>query len=295
MTTNFSELFTEARKIFRDKWPAVALLAVLSVGYGLLFTQIMMPATADLVTANDMSRFWLEFFLPHLLVSMFFGLISLYVFMYLASDSNELISGERALRTVKEIPNLIITSLSVLVRILPWFLLGIALMLPVIFISMRGNEYNPNALIAPMLLMYIPVLWGIARLMPSIYITITTEYRYWSSTRKSVELFKNNRLILLSFLLPMFLMVLTSFLYLIPQTGSSLAFYDAAAAAQAGAYSGAMVSSGWYAVTAVVGLIVYAVYMFGYSALIRLCFTARDRGELKGTSGGEAEGEHPAE
>ncbi|AHC14920.1 hypothetical protein L21SP2_1527 [Salinispira pacifica] len=240
---------------------------------------MMMPRTTELVTEGGMSGFWFEFFLPHLAVSILFGLISLYVFMYLASDSGDLVSGPRAMRTLKEIPNLIVTSLSVLVRILPWFLLGFALMLPVIFIGMQGSEYNPNALIVPMILMYIPVLWGTARLMPSVYITITTRYRFWSSTRKSVELFRNNRLILLSFLLPMLLTVLTSFLFVIPRTENSLTLYDTAAAAQAGAYSGAVFSPGWYALTAAVGLIVYAIYMFGYSALIRLCFSPEERRE----------------
>ncbi|WP_028975472.1 hypothetical protein [Spirochaeta cellobiosiphila] len=118
-----------------------------------------------------------------------------YLILHLMDDRElDPINLKKLILTIKQLPNMIITLLFTIIRMLP-FLLLLILLLTIIVMILSLTMYGSRSfyMIITNLGFFPLFMLVFARFSLVFYTSITTRYKYWSSTQKGVELFKHNR------------------------------------------------------------------------------------------------------
>lgn len=254
------DLAKEKRYMLAAFVPASLILSAIS-------TIFVVPPAAGTGTATFMGGIVFSYLIPLIVIGVVGMLLYIYTVLYVVADSSAvLLSRERAIRALSELPNYIVTNLFVAVRLLPFVLISLVVV-GVVTYTATGIMIQSRFLFALLVVVaFLPVAWGIARMTSAFFLTVTTSYRYWSATARSVALYKSNRGTLLWLVVPV---------YAIFAAATFVAILQAPAAMSTSAPS-AMQSFGYSAVSVFVG----TCYLTLFSVLVRNCV---DRAEITAT------------
>ncbi|WP_028975469.1 hypothetical protein [Spirochaeta cellobiosiphila] len=195
MSVPIKELFREIVDLVRKNVYLVVvyvMFSMISFVVGSRYSKQLMGASIDQPPVFDTNMFMTMMGITFIGV-----LLSIYFILQLMDDDdNDLISIKKIVLTLKQIPNMFVTGLATMIRIIPFiFLMSIILFAVFIPFGMLFQESSTSTVF--MIVVYTVVFTFMILVMARfalIYgVSMTTKYKYWSSTTKGIEMFKANK------------------------------------------------------------------------------------------------------